>query len=61
MAAMAKPEPSIFDLDDEASIAEGEADIAAGRLISHEKVREWLSTWGTPEEGPPPAEWGLDD
>lgn len=34
-----------------------EADIAAGRFVPHEEVVKWLKTWGTPEEGPPPAEW----
>jgi len=61
---MGSPERSIFELDDEEDerrMAEGEADIAAGRVIPHEEVRKWLLTWGTPEEGPPPAEWGLDD
>jgi len=61
---MARPEPSIFELDDQADerrMAEGEADIAAGRVVPQEDVRKWLLTWGTPEEGPPPAAWGLDD
>jgi len=62
---MARPDPSIFsDHDEEAdarSLAEAEADIAAGRLIPHAEVVKWLLTWGTPEEGPPPASWNLDD
>jgi predicted transcriptional regulator len=33
------------------------ADIAAGKGVPHEKVVAWLKTWGTPQEGPPPAEW----
>ena len=37
--------------------ARAEADIAAGRVVPHEKVVAWLKTWGTPEEGPPPSEW----
>ena len=36
------------------------ADIAAGRVVPHEEVVKWLRTWGTPEEGPPPAEWFKD-
>jgi predicted transcriptional regulator len=62
---MAKPEPSIFETPDpdaeERSLLEGEADVAAGRVIPHEEVAKWLATWGTPEEGPPPASWGMDD
>jgi predicted transcriptional regulator len=58
---MAKPEPSIFDeLDeidpeaDERNLAVAEADIAAGRVISHEAVKRWLLSWGTPDELPRP-------
>jgi predicted transcriptional regulator len=40
-----------------ASLARAEADIAAGRGVPHEEVSKWLKTWGTPEAGPPPAEW----
>ncbi|GLK50287.1 antitoxin RelB2 [Brevundimonas intermedia] len=62
---MARPEPSIFNPPDaeadERSLAEAEADFAAGRVVPHEEVSKWLLTWGTPEEGPPPASWGLDD
>ena len=50
--------PSIFDeVDteaDEQAWAEGEADIAAGRVISHEAMTAWLQSWGTPNELPPP-------
>ncbi len=52
-----KPEPAIFDdLDeaDDAAIAEGLADIEAGRVISHEAMKRWLLSWGTPGELPPP-------
>ena len=34
--------------------AEGIADIEAGRTISHEAVKAWLLSWGTPNELPPP-------
>jgi predicted transcriptional regulator len=37
--------------------AQAEADIAAGRVIPHEKVMEWVAKWGTPEETPIPPEW----
>lgn len=40
-----------------ASDARAEAEIAAGKGVPHEEVVKWLETWGTPEEGPPPAEW----
>jgi hypothetical protein len=48
-------EPSIFDADEEteaAADAEGMADIAAGRVVPHDKVAAWLATWGTPDEQP---------
>ncbi len=34
--------------------AEAEADITAGRVVPHEKVVEWLESWGTPNELPCP-------
>ena len=55
-----KPEPAIFEDEsesaaaDEAAIAEGLADIEAGRVISHQAVKRWLLSWGTPDELPPP-------
>lgn len=53
--------PSIFDEIDpeaeEAALQRAEADVAAGRVIPHEDVAKWLKTWGTPDEGPPPAHW----
>lgn len=55
-----KPEPSIFEQDDEADAkryAEALADIEAGRLIPNEEVTAWLKTWGTPDEKPAPASW----
>lgn len=61
---MARPDPSIFsEHDAEAaaqSLAVAEADVAAGRVIPHEDVVKWLESWGTPNEAPPPAHWGLD-
>ena len=52
-------ERPIFEEDDEESLAasdaRAEAEIAAGKGIPHEEVVKWLRTWGTPEEGPPPA------
>lgn len=40
-----------------ASIARARADIKAGRVVEHEKVVEWLKTWGTKDERPIPPEW----
>lgn len=61
---MGKHEPDLFDDEDEAfeaaEDAEAEADIAAGRIVPHEEVVKWLKTWGTEEEGPPPASWGIE-
>jgi hypothetical protein len=37
--------------------AQADADIAAGRGVPHEKVREWARKLGTPEEIPMPREW----
>ncbi len=54
-------EPDIFDeIDEEAeerALAEAEADIAAGRVVPHERVREWLDSIGTPNEKPVPYSW----
>ena len=51
-------EPDLFDTVDEdamaASDARAEADIAAGRVVSHEAVSRWLMSWGTPDELPRP-------
>jgi len=52
------PEPSIFDevdvAADEAADAEGLADLDAGRVVTHESMKAWLLSWGTPGELPPP-------
>ncbi len=37
-----------------AHIEAGLADADAGRTISHERVRDWLLTWGSDEEGEAP-------
>ena len=39
---------------DERLVAEADADIAAGRVISNEAVLRWIKSWGTPDELPPP-------
>lgn len=42
------------DYEDERLDAEAEADYAAGRFVTHDKVREWLKSWGTPNKLPCP-------
>ena len=48
----------LFDLPDaaaeERALAEAEAQIKAGQFISHKAMIEWLRSWGTPNELPPP-------
>jgi predicted transcriptional regulator len=34
--------------------AKAEADIAAGRVVPHAKVAEWLNSWGTDKPLPRP-------
>lgn len=45
------------DAADRIADAEADADLAAGRVVDHAKVVEWLSKWGTPDENPAPPEW----
>lgn len=50
---------SIFDLEHEAAVearldAEAEADVAAGRVVAHEKVAAWLDQLARGEKVPPP-------
>jgi len=47
-------EPSFSDESDTFGDAEGLADLDAGRVISHDSMKTWLLSWGTPEETPPP-------
>ncbi|HWU80332.1 MAG TPA: antitoxin [Caulobacter sp.] len=58
---MAEPDPDIFDeLEHEADLAaeaEADADIAAGRVVPHERVKDWLKSLGTPEQLPTPYSW----
>jgi len=37
-----------------AHIEAGLADADAGRLLPHDRVRDWLETWGGDSEGQPP-------
>ena len=49
-------EKSLFDsAEAEArSEARAEADVRAGRMISHKAVRRWLSSWGSAKRLPRP-------
>ncbi len=38
-----------------AHIEQGLADAEAGRVVPHERVRDWLKSWGGEDEGEPPA------
>ena len=38
-----------------AHIRKGLGDLEAGRTIDHEVVALWLESWGTDQEGDPPA------
>ena len=57
---MAEAEPkSIFDMEPDAAHearldAEAEADYAAGRVISHDRMKEWLSKLARGDRVPPP-------
>ena len=53
---------SIFDIEpdpetERSALAQGEADIAAGRVVPHNEVAKWLATWGTADYRPMPEEW----
>jgi len=54
-----KIEPAIFDeIDDAAEAAadaRAEADVAAGRVISHEAMSRWLTSLAEGDPLPPPA------
>jgi predicted transcriptional regulator len=58
---MAEPKPNLFDeLEDEAELAAdaaADADLEAGRVVPHERVREWLKSLGTPNQLPTPYSW----
>jgi predicted transcriptional regulator len=49
-------EKSLFDSPEAEARAEAraEADVAAGRLISHGAVRRWLQSWGSAKRLPRP-------
>lgn len=43
-----------YDEWSRAEVEAGFADIEAGRTVPHEKVADWLRSWGTESELPPP-------
>ena len=50
---------SIFDIEPDEELeaqldAEAEADVAAGRVVPHERVREWLMQLARGQKVPPP-------
>jgi len=56
---MSEPK-SIFDFSPDEALealldAAPEADYAAGRVVPHDKVVEWLKSWGTSDELPRPT------
>jgi predicted transcriptional regulator len=51
---------SIFDVEPDEELearldSEAEAAYAAGRVVPHEQVIQWLKSWGTPDELPRPT------
>ncbi len=49
--------PLFETADPEAEVAadaRADADVSAGRLISHEAVRRWLKSWGSTKTAPRP-------
>ncbi len=36
------------------AVVHGLADAVAGRVVEHDKVAQWLTRWGTGDEGEPP-------
>lgn len=54
-----EPRTSLFDSVDPAAEAEADAradaDVRAGRLISHGAVKRWVKSWGTDEPLPRPS------
>ncbi len=43
----------IDDAVEARAVDEAEAAYAAGRVISHDAMVRWLTSWGTPNELPP--------
>ncbi len=45
---------AVEHLADELEIQKGQADIAAGRTVSHDEVGKWIASWGTDNPLPCP-------
>jgi|GEM_PF-1747181 len=43
--------------EEQRALEEAEADIRAGRVVPHERVREWLAKLAKGEHEPPPFSW----
>jgi predicted transcriptional regulator len=58
MLADMHPKPTLFESVDPAAEAaadeRAEADVAAGRLISHDAVKRWVASWGSDAPLPRP-------
>lgn len=63
IGSMAKKQPRRVDseIDDATADAQALAAFKAGRVVSHEKVKAWLRSWGKPDELPPPSVPGRGD
>jgi predicted transcriptional regulator len=47
---------SVFDTEpDTEADAAADAEIDSGQFVPHDKVTEWLKSWGTPNELPCPT------
>jgi predicted transcriptional regulator len=54
---MDEPKLLFEEIDEDAetrALDEAEADVAAGRVVPHDQVAEWLKSWGEPDELPCP-------
>jgi predicted transcriptional regulator len=58
MEGIMKAEHPLFETADPkseaAADARADADVHAGRLISHQAVRRWLASWGSKRPAPRP-------
>lgn len=53
-ACLQEPEEEGYDEFFRAEVAAGMAEANTGQTVSHEKVVEWLTSWGTTNELPRP-------
>jgi predicted transcriptional regulator len=57
LAALVEEALLLYSLDlgqHEQRAREGRADIAEGRYAAHAELRQWLGSWGSPDEQSPP-------